>query len=179
MDNIGFIRERLDLKLLILYVLERLTRPVTVVGLSDLVLCDGAINYFDFVDALSSLVDTGHVAALDGSRYMITTKGSRNLAEFVNRLPYTIRLKAGNAAERMARVLEREALIKVGREEREDGSCTVHLDLSDDKGPILHLDLLAGTDKQAERMEQSFRKNAEELYARIANMLLDPPEAEE
>lgn len=173
MDNVGFIREQLDIKLLVLFVLNRLTRPVTILALSDLILTESSVNYFDFIDALSSLVKTGHVLELDEDRYIITGKGSRNLAEFETRIPYTVRLRAGSAAERMARVLQRNAMVQVSHEMRSDGSASVHLSLSDGLGPILTMDLLAGSEKQAETMEKNFHKNAEEYYGRIANMLLD------
>lgn len=173
MDNVGFIREKLDIKLLVLFVLSRLTRPVTILALSDLVLTESSVNYFDFIDALSSLVKSEHVMELDEDRYIITSKGIRNLAEFETRIPYTVRLRAGSAAERMARVLQRNAMVQVNHEMRSDGSATVHLALSDGLGPILSIDLLAGNEQQAETMEKNFHKNAEEYYGRIANMLLD------
>lgn len=173
MENAGFLREQLDIKLLILFVLNRLTRPVTILGLSDLVLGETDVNYFDYIDALSNLVKTGHVLEMDGDRYIITSKGIRNLAQFETRIPYTVRLRTGSAAERMARVLQRDAMVQVSHEMREDGSAAVHLHLSDGLGPILSIDLLAGSEKQAETMENAFHKNAEELYGRIANMLLE------
>ncbi len=173
MDNVGYFREQLDIKLLVLFALSRLTRPVTMLGLSDLVLGESDVNYFDYIDALSSLQKSGHVLEMEDSRYLITGKGVRNLAEFETRIPYTVRLRVGSAAERMARVLQRDAMVRVSHEMRQDGSATVHLGLSDGLGPILSIDLLAGSEKQAETMEKTFHKNAEELYGRIANMLLD------
>ena len=110
---------------------------------------------------------------LDEDRYIITSKGIRNLAEFETRIPYTVRLRAGSAAERMARVLQRNAMVQVSHEMRSDGSAAVHLALSDGLGPILNIDLLAGSEQQAETMKKNFHKNAEEYYGRIANMLLD------
>ena len=173
MDNVGYLRESLDIKLLVLVTLNRLTRPVSMLALSDLVLGESSVNYFDYIDALSSLVKTGHVLELEENRYLITNKGIRNLAQFETRIPYTVRLRVGAAAERMARVLLRDAMVKVSHEMREDGSATVHLDLADGLGSILTIDLLAGSEKQAETMERNFHKNAEELLGRIANMLLE------
>lgn len=173
MENIGYLRESLDIKLLILFVLNRVARPITMLGLSDLVLGESSVNYFDYIDALSSLVKTGHVMELEENRYLITAKGIRDLEQFETRLPYTVRLRVGSAAERMARVLQRDAMVQVSHEMRPDGSAFVHLGLSDGLGSILTIDLLAGNEKQAETMERNFHKNAEELYGRIANMLLE------
>ena len=46
-ERFGFIHEKLDIKLLILFVLRRLPAPIDAESLSDLVLIDGGIGYFD------------------------------------------------------------------------------------------------------------------------------------
>ena len=173
MENIGYLRESLDIKLLVLFALNRLTRPVSMLALSDLILGESTVNYFDYIDALSSLVKTGHVMELEEERYIITSKGIRDLEQFETRIPYTVRLRVGSAAERIARVLQRDAMVQVSHDMRPDGSAAVHLNLADGLGPILGIELIAGNEKQAETMERKFHKNAEELYGRIANMLLE------
>ena len=173
MDNFGFIRDKTDIKILILYVLHRLPKPVASATLSELVLCDDAINYFDYVDALSELVITGNAFELDGERYLISDKGRRNLAELENQLPYTIRMKAADSTARTARELLREAMISAEHEQREDGSYTVKLSLSDGLGSILSMDLLVGNETIANTMEKHFSDKAEELYSKIVSLLLD------
>lgn len=51
----GFIRNPLDVRLLILYILDHLILPVTMAELTDLALCDEGLDYFQFADALGSL----------------------------------------------------------------------------------------------------------------------------
>ncbi|MBQ3256053.1 MAG: DUF4364 family protein, partial [Oscillospiraceae bacterium] len=59
MEQFGFVREELDIKILILYILARLPGPVDRESLADIVFCDGAINYFSFSECLSELIATG------------------------------------------------------------------------------------------------------------------------
>ena len=61
MDRLGFIHEKLDIKILILFILRRLPGTVNRDMLSDFTQCDGGVGYFDFSDCLSELVDTGLV----------------------------------------------------------------------------------------------------------------------
>ena len=61
MDQYGFIHEKLDIKLLILFVLRRLPGVVEHETLRGLVMCDGGIGYFDYTDCLSELVTGGNV----------------------------------------------------------------------------------------------------------------------
>ena len=65
MDNYGytrgFIHEKLDIKILILFVLRRLPGTVEPETLQELCQCDDGISYFDYSDCLNELVETGHI----------------------------------------------------------------------------------------------------------------------
>ena len=93
MDRFGFIHEKLDIKILILYILDQLPSPVDAQTLSELVFCDDGIGYFDYSDCLAELVETNHIEEKRG-KYRITEKGSRNVAEVGSSLPYSVRTKA-------------------------------------------------------------------------------------
>ena len=69
-------------------------------------------------------------------------------------------------------------MIKTSHKEKPEGGFTVNLSLSDGLGEMMHLDILAGSEKQAKEMEQRFRKNAESLYLRIAGILTENSEEE-
>ena len=53
MEGLGFIHEKLDIKILILYILNHLPAAVDAQTLSDHVICDNVIGYFDYSDCLS------------------------------------------------------------------------------------------------------------------------------
>ena len=80
MDNFGFIHGELDTKLLILFILRRLPRPVDGDTLTELCFCDTGVSWFEYSQCLADLVDTGHIDKLENGRYMITEKGDRNCA---------------------------------------------------------------------------------------------------
>ena len=70
MEGLGFIHEKLDIKILILYILNHLPAAVDAQTLSDLVFCDNGIGYFDYSDCLAELVDTAHITE-EGGKYRI------------------------------------------------------------------------------------------------------------
>ena len=45
------------------------------------------------------------------------------------------------------------------------------LAMSDGKGEIIRLNILASGESQAERMEENFREKAEEIYCKMIEML--------
>jgi len=54
MDQHGFIHEKLDIKLLILFILSRLPAPVDRGTLDELCQqCDDGVGYFDYSDCLA------------------------------------------------------------------------------------------------------------------------------
>lgn len=174
MDGFGFIHEKLDIKVLILFVLNRLPEPVDGAGLMELVMVDSGIGYFDYCECLAELEDTGHIA-LESDGYRITEKGSADGSAVESGIPYSVRLKAESKARAAAADMKRAHMIAAGHEETRDGEVLVSLSLSDGMGEIAQLKLLAANTEQAGRMEHSFRLYAEDAYKRIMEMLLDYP----
>ena len=77
MARLGFIHEKLDIKILILFILRRLPGEVEPETLCELCQCDGGIDYFDYSDCLSDLIETGHIKETP-TGYTITDKGAKN-----------------------------------------------------------------------------------------------------
>ena len=171
MEHFGFVREELDIKILILYILARLPGPVDRESLADIVFCDGAVNYFAFSECLSELISTGHIVKEYG-KYEITEQGRMDGAMIETSLPISVRDNADVGMLPVAERISRESLIRTEHSVHNTG-CTVKLTLSDGKGIVLDLSALVGDEEQAKIIEKKFRMNAEEFYLRILNLFLD------
>ena len=171
MDNFGFIHDKLDIKILILFILRRLPGSVDPETLLELCQCDDGIGYFDYSDCLSELVATGHIAE-DEEGFAITEKGARNADAVESSLPYSVRARAAKLLQPERERLLRAAMI-TARHEQDKNGCTVELAMGDGKGEIIRMRLLCADEAQARSMEKKFRKNAEGYYQKVMELFLD------
>ena len=166
MDNFGFIHDKLDIKILILYILEKLPGPVDPVVLSDLTLLDGGFTWFDYTDCLAELVQTEHVSDADG-KYEITEKGRRNVGYVGTSLPYSVRAKADRLTAPVAAAMRRSRQIETVTETAKDGAAAVSLRLSDGVGEVISLRMAVPDEASGQAIEKRFQKSAEAIYNRI------------
>ena len=171
MDRFGFIHEKLDIKILILFILRRLPGVVDRETLGELCQCDNGIGYFDYSDCLSELTENGNVIETPEG-YRITEKGARNADAVESSLPYSVRTKALKLIAPVDERMRRAAMITAEHSVTEDG-CTVHLAMADGKGKIIDLSFLCAGEEQAAEIEKRFRRSAEEYYQRIAQMFTE------
>ena len=169
MDQLGFIHEKLDIKILILYVLRRLPLPVDQQTLLELCQCDGGIGYFDWTDCLGELMKSEHIR-LTEEGYQITERGARNADETEKSLPWSVRSKADKLIAPVEERLRRLASI-TARHKVDETGCTVELAVSDGQGEMIHLQLLVAGEEQATEIEKRFRRDAEGYYQKIVELL--------
>ncbi len=170
MDHFGFIHEKLDIKILILFILRRLPNAVDGTVLSDMCrLCDEGVGYFDYTDCLAELIDNELITE-DEDGIRITDKGSRNVELVETSIPFSVRKRAAGIIRPEQDRMRRDNMIRTTHSVEKNG-CFVELAMSDGEGDVIHLRLLCGGEEQAERMKKNFRKNAESYYQKIVEML--------
>lgn len=169
-DRLGFIHEKLDIKLLILFVLSRLPKPVSFETLTDLVMVDDGFDYFEYTQCLDELVNSGNVDQKDTS-YKITRMGSVNEDTVESGIPYSVRLKAENKARPLIEKMKRDALIGTSHERAKNGGTNVRLSLSDGLGEVVSMSVLVADEQQAGKIEENFRENAETIYQQLVTLL--------
>ncbi len=168
-QNFGFIREPMQVKLLILFVLRRLPAAIGEDALAELVLIDGGINYFDYRQCLMELIDTRQIAVTEEG-YTVTPNGDRNAAALEEDIPFSVRQKAALALAPTVAEMRRMEMLTAAHSSGENG-VTVHLAISDGVGSIFDLHILAADEKQAGIIERNFKKNAESFYHRFIEEL--------
>lgn len=172
MPKYGFIHDKLDIKILILYVIKRLPYPVDYSTLSDLVNnLDDGIDYFDYADCVHDLVENGHIIDDDGF-YSISEKGIKNADSVETSIPYTVRLHAKEKLKTVAEEMRRQGMISAERI-IEDGANYALLSLNDGAGEIFQLKILVSNETQAKQIKRNFRLHAEKLYKDVIELLTE------
>ncbi|MCL2820167.1 MAG: DUF4364 family protein [Oscillospiraceae bacterium] len=171
-ESFGFIHERIEIKVLVLFIMRRLSGPVSPDVLVGLTLCDDGIGYFDVTESIAMLVETKHLKLEDG-KYSLTQKGERNGEILEKNLPFSVRKRAEDATTLVRANISRDAMIKTERHTNENGEHKVTLSLSDGVGDIISMELFTLNEEHANSLEKGFRKNAEKIYHAIIAMLVE------
>lgn len=179
MQRLGFIHDMLDVKVLILYVMARISYPATIQQIYEICYQDDCLSYFDVCTAVPEMVKSGHLEQLEDETYVITEKGKADGSLTEDSIAYTVKCKAENAASRFNRQIRRSSRVKTQILPRTNGDFSVIMALDDEVGNLMTLELVAPSQRQAVRLCRLFEKKAENIYNLTMTELLDDEESSE
>ena len=167
----GFIRDKLEIKFVILYVMSRVTAPIPMDGVQQLTMIDGGIEYFDFAECLKDLVRTEHLTLHDGL-YLITPKGMRNSQICESNIPYSVRLKADKELAAYNAMLLRKSQVRSDVTANEKGGYTVNLALDDELGSVMRLSLMIPDEAMGKEVSDRFQRDPEKMYSKVLEAII-------
>ena len=173
MERHGFIHDMLDVKVLILFVMARVSYPVTSNEIYELCYQDECLSYFDVCTAIPEMVKSGHLKETEDQKYEITEKGRADGALTEDSIAFTVKQRAENAVARFNRQIRRSSFVKTQVIPRENGDYSVIMALDDEMGNLMTLELVAPDQRQAVRLGKLFEKKAEMVYNLTMSELLD------
>lgn len=172
--ELGGLRNRDDIRLLVCYLLKSIDAPMTRQMLNDAMQEDGLANFFEVGQAIEELLKTGNITAdiLDDEEVISVTEKGREAAELLQTsLPKTVREKAVNSAIRLTTKakIERENKIEVKKEE--DGGYTITFTLFDRDTEMMKLSIYVVDSLQLETVKQNFINDPVKVYSSIITSL--------
>ena len=176
MRRLGFIHDMLDVKVLILFVMARVSYPVNMQEIYELCYQDECLSYFDVCTAVPEMVKSGHLKELENDTFGITDKGKADGSLTEDSIAFTVKQKAENAVDRFNRQIRRSSFVKTQIIPRESGDFSVIMSLDDEMGNLMTLELVAPDQRQAVRLGKLFEKKAENVYNLTMLELLDEEE---
>ena len=176
MQRLGFIHDMLDVKILILFVMSRVSYPVTVGEIYELCYQDECLSYFDVCTAIPEMVKSGHLKEVEDEKYVVTEKGKADGSLTEDSIAFTVKQRAENAVAKYNRQIRRSSFVRTQVIPRESGDFSVIMALDDEMGNLMTLELMAPDSRQAIRLSRLFEQKAEEVYNLTMTELLDEEE---
>ena len=172
--ELGGLRNRDDIRLLVCYLLKSIDAPMTRQMLNDAMQEDGLANFFEVGQAIEELLKTGNITAdiLDEEEVISVTEKGREAAELLQTsLPKTVREKAVNSAIQLTTKakIERENKIEVKKED--DGGYTITFTLFDRDTEMMKLSIYVVDSLQLETVKQNFINDPVKVYSSIITSL--------
>ena len=172
--ELGGLRNRDDIRLLVCYLLKSVDAPMTRQMLNDAMQEDGLANYFEVGPAIEELLKTGNITAdiADDEEVLSVTDKGREAAELLQTsLPKTVREKAVNSAIRLTTraKIERENKIEVKKEE--NGGYNITFTLFDRDTELMKLSIFVADSLQLEQVKQNFIDDPVKVYSTIITSL--------
>ena len=168
--ELGGLRTKNEIKILIGYLLSRLDTPLTREQLDEIICGEEIANYFEMSQALCELVENGNIR-IENNELIITETGRENSETLEHDIPYTVREKAFNTAVRLQTRLRRERENKIEIERVEKG-CNVILSVVDADDEIMSVKLFVADYDQALSVKERFLADPVNIYSNIVALLL-------
>ena len=90
MRRLGFIHDMMDVKVLILFVMARVSYPVDIQQIYELCYQDECLSYFDVCTAVPEMVKSGHLKEAEAGTYVITDKGKADGSLTEDSIAFTV-----------------------------------------------------------------------------------------
>ena len=172
MEQHGFIQDMLDVKVLILFVMAKLSYPVTLQTIYELCYQDDKLSYFDVSVAVPQMVQSGHLQQLPDDTYVITDKGREHEEITCDAIAYPVMQRALEAVRRFNNQMQRKGMMDAQIRKEENGEYTVVMSLHDETGSLMRLELPAPSMTQARVLARAYEKQADSIYQMILTRLL-------
>ena len=170
----GGLRSRNEIKILICYLVSRLEIPITKEQLSTIICEEGIANYFELNQALSEIIDGGHIIVKDkdGVSVLTITREGRNYCQTIeHEIPYTVRENAFNACIALQTRLRREREHKI-EINRLDNGCNITLSVLDGEDELMTVTLFVADYEQALAVKEKFLSDPVKVYSNIVALLM-------
>ena len=169
-------------KVLILYLLNKLQDGIKNDNLYKIVSSANNINYFYFQELLTDLIESNFVGSFtkdEDTIIKITSDGQNALSLTKSLLPGILKLKADTVfKEELSSIAEQSSII-TEYVPKSENNYTVKCKIVEKNETIFEISTFAGSRDRAKQISDNWKNNANEIYPKIINLLLNGEKNEE
>ena len=161
-------------KILVLYILNKIGKPISNDALLNLVLAVTDMNYFYFQQFLLDLLENGYIMNYhkdDYSFYEITEFGRETLELTQNILPGIIKLRVDANFKSELESFEEAHSVVAEYTPKSENYFTVTCKIIEHNETIFEVSTFAGSSEHAKQIVNNWKNHAEQMYPQILNIL--------
>lgn len=165
-------------KVLILYILNKISNGIFEDGLYKIISSINNVNYFYFKEVLTDLLDSKLVGRLtkdeeDDSVLKITSEGINALSLTIDVLPGLLKLKADNVFKEQFTSIADETSIIAEFTPKNENDYIIKCKVMEKNETIFEVKTFAGSRDRAKKIIDNWNKNASKIYPKILDILLE------
>ena len=163
-------------KVLILYILTLIYRDIRQDDLFKIMASINDINYFYFKQVLTDLIDSKLVGTYTKEEepvIRITSEGKNAYILTKDVLPGIMKLRADHIFQKEFSSIEEEASVIAEFIPKNENDYTIKCKIVENNETVFEVKTFAGSRDRAKRIVDNWNKNANKIYPKILNILLD------
>lgn len=169
-------------KVLILYLLNKLQDGIKSDNLYKIVSSANNMNYFYFQELLTDLIESNFVGSFTKDEDIIikiTSDGQNALSLTKSLLPGILKLKADNVFKEEISSIAEESSIITEYIPKDEKNYTVKCKIIEKNETVFEVSTFAGSRDRAKQISDNWKNNANNIYPKIMDLLLNGDNHEE
>ena len=165
----------LDIKVIILYILYHAQIPLSAAEITDVIVADSLLDFFEAHMYITTLIKDGHIEHISNDdKYSLTQDGKEAAQLFYNQIPYSIRLKIEENLKSLQNEELMRELISADFKTVSENDFEVQLKFTENRfePPVIDLKIRVSDRTTANELCKKWRTDYFELYKKITEALL-------
>ena len=163
-------------KLLVLYILNKIGKPINQKALLELVTSITELNYFYFQQFLLDLIENKYVISYkkdDEILYNITPEGKRTIELTADMIPGILTLQVDNNLKESLDDIEDKFSISSDYTPIDENHFTVKCKIVENNNIVFEIQTFAGSKEHAKAIVDNWTNKAEDIYPKILELLTE------
>ena len=158
-------------KSLILYILNKVNKPISSDSLLKIVLSVTDMNFFYFQQFLLDLMDNKYIVCIEQKLYMITDTGKEVLELTENIIPGIYKFRLDNKLKENLEIIKNELSVTAEFIPDSEKEYNVICKIVENNKILFEINAFAGSREQAKKIADNWKQNAEILYPQLLEIL--------
>ena len=161
-------------KALILYVLDKIGKPISNTALLKFITNINNMNYFYFQQFLLDLLETKYIISYekDGNIiYELTSEGKQSLQLIKDLIPGYLKFKVDNSLKENLKQIENELSITADFTPNSENDYVVKCQITENNRTIFEIQTFASSRNQAKSIVDNWMQNADKIYPEILDIM--------